>query len=139
MTHAADLLVRMAGLLRPGSEWAGIDPAPVFDPDPRLGRVESQRLLREAPDGADEAVARAEALQPTLNAFTSIFHDAAAVPGPLAGLSFAVKDLFDVAGVVTLAGSIARKDDPPAAVDATAVARLRRDGALLVGATNMDE
>jgi AtzE family amidohydrolase len=61
------------------------------------------------------------------------------MPGPLAGLSFAVKDLFDVAGVVTLAGSIARKDDPPAASDATAVARLRRDGALLVGATNMDE
>ena len=46
---------------------------------------------------------------------------------------------FDVAGVVTLAGSIARKDDLPAAVDATAVARLRRDGALLLGATNMDE
>ena len=40
---------------------------------------------------------------------------------------------------MTLAGSIARKDDLPAAVDATAVARLRRDGALLLGATNMDE
>jgi AtzE family amidohydrolase len=51
----------------------------------------------------------------------------------------AVQDLFDVAGAVTLAGSRVRAGGPPAAEDATVVARLRRAGALLVGATNMDE
>jgi hypothetical protein len=70
MNHAADLLVRMAGLLRPGTDWAGIDPAPVFDPAPRLGRVESPRIPLVRPDGLDEALSRVETLQPELNAFT---------------------------------------------------------------------
>src|SRR5207244_3208037 len=60
-------------------------------------------------------------------------------PGPLAGVPVAVKDLFDVRGVVTLAGSVALAAGAPAAEDATAVGRLRRAGATLIGATNMDE
>jgi AtzE family amidohydrolase len=60
-------------------------------------------------------------------------------PGPLAGASFAVKNLFDVEGITTLAGSRIDADLPPAARDATLVARLESAGAVLIGALNMDE
>jgi AtzE family amidohydrolase len=60
-------------------------------------------------------------------------------PGALAGVPFAVKNLFDVAGSVTLAGSKINQDNPPADQDATAVAKLKQAGAILVGALNMDE
>ncbi|MBF2036969.1 MAG: AtzE family amidohydrolase, partial [Leptolyngbyaceae cyanobacterium T60_A2020_046] len=59
--------------------------------------------------------------------------------GPLAGVPFAVKNLFDIAGRVTVAGSRINRDNPPAATDATAIARLEAAGAILVGALNMDE
>lgn len=59
--------------------------------------------------------------------------------GPLAGVPFAVKNLFDIAGVTTRAGSKINRDNAPAARDATAVARLEAAGAVLVGACNMDE
>jgi aspartyl-tRNA(Asn)/glutamyl-tRNA(Gln) amidotransferase subunit A len=55
------------------------------------------------------------------------------------GLPVSVKDLFDVAGAVTCAGSALLADAPPAARDATAVARLRAAGAIIVGRTNMVE
>jgi amidase/aspartyl-tRNA(Asn)/glutamyl-tRNA(Gln) amidotransferase subunit A len=60
-------------------------------------------------------------------------------PGPLAGLAVSVKDLFDVAGEVTAAGSTILADAPAASVDAPAVARLRRAGAALIGRTHMSE
>ncbi len=60
-------------------------------------------------------------------------------PGPLAGVPFAVKNLFDIAGLTTLAGSKINAENPPATRDATAVARLKQAGAVLVGALNMDE
>ncbi len=53
--------------------------------------------------------------------------------------SFTAKNLFDVAGLTTLAGSKINAERPPAARDATVVARLRRAGAILLGALNMDE
>jgi Asp-tRNA(Asn)/Glu-tRNA(Gln) amidotransferase A subunit family amidase len=59
-------------------------------------------------------------------------------PGPLAGVPFAVKNLFD-AGVTTLAGSRINAERPPAQRDAAAVAALRRAGAVCVGCLNMDE
>ena len=59
--------------------------------------------------------------------------------GPLAGVPFAVKNLFDVAGLTTLAGSKIKADNPPALRDATAVTRLKQAGAVLVGTLNMDE
>lgn len=59
--------------------------------------------------------------------------------GPLAGVPFAVKNLFDVEGVVTLAGSKINRSYPPAGADATMVARLEAAGAVLVGALNMGE
>lgn len=58
---------------------------------------------------------------------------------PLAGLAVSVKDLFDVAGQRTTAGSVVLADAAPAAADCPAVVRLRRAGAALVGHTNMSE
>ncbi|MCF3648374.1 AtzE family amidohydrolase [Synoicihabitans lomoniglobus] len=60
-------------------------------------------------------------------------------PGPLAGVPYAVKNLFDLAGEVTVAGSKINRDDPPASRDATAVARLQAAGAVCLGALNMGE
>src|SRR5262249_32746294 len=90
---------------------------------------------------------------PALNAFTAVTEEralktAAALDaarqqgrplGPLAGVPFAVKNLFDVTGLPTLAGSKINRDHPPAARDATLIARLETAGAVLVGALNMGE
>ncbi len=62
-----------------------------------------------------------------------------AVPSPMAGIPFSIKDLCDVAGEITLAGSIVRQDAEPAARDAPVVARLRAAGAIIMGRTNMVE
>ena len=92
-------------------------------------------------------------LNPVLNAFTAVTAEramakaaeldaaiaAGAAPGPLAGVPFAVKNLIDVAGLPTLAGSKINRDDPPAAADAPLVRRLEAAGAILVGALNMGE
>ncbi len=89
----------------------------------------------------------------TLNAFTSTLDERALAratsidaqvaagtdPGPLAGVPFAAKNLFDVAGSVTRAGATVTARDPPAARDADAIAALERAGAILIGLTNMDE
>jgi aspartyl-tRNA(Asn)/glutamyl-tRNA(Gln) amidotransferase subunit A len=58
---------------------------------------------------------------------------------PLEGVAVSVKDLFDVAGQVTTAGSTALRAAQPAVRDATAVSRLRAAGAILIGRTNMTE
>lgn len=79
----------------------------------------------------NRALARAEAMD------ESIAHGGK--PGPLAGVPFAVKNLFDVKDVVTRAGSKINRDNPPASQDATLVTRLEAAGAILVGATNMGE
>lgn len=64
---------------------------------------------------------------------------AAAPTGALAGLPVSVKDLYDIAGQVTSAGSVVLADRPPATADAPAVARLRAAGAALIGRTQMTE
>src|SRR5450830_1201190 len=61
------------------------------------------------------------------------------VPSLLAGLPVSIKDLFDVQGEVTSAGSKALANAPAAKNDAPAVARLRHAGAILLGRTNMSE
>lgn len=58
---------------------------------------------------------------------------------PLAGLPYAVKNLFDIEGITTRAGSKVREGEPPAATDAVLVQRMRDAGAVLLGALNMDE
>jgi len=59
--------------------------------------------------------------------------------GPLDGVLVSIKDLFDLAGEVTTAGSAVRRSALPAARDAPVMAALRRAGAVLVGRTNMSE
>ncbi|MFQ6550345.1 AtzE family amidohydrolase [Aestuariibius sp. 2305UL40-4] len=60
-------------------------------------------------------------------------------PGPLAGVPFAVKNLFDVAGQITRAGSRATGRNAPADRDAFAIRSLEAAGAILIASTNMDE
>jgi aspartyl-tRNA(Asn)/glutamyl-tRNA(Gln) amidotransferase subunit A len=86
-------------------------------------------------------------------AFVKVYHEAARaaadaqdrlreagyVASPLAGLPVSIKDLFDVAGERTLAGSRALDDATPAKSDAPIVARLKAAGAVIIGRTNMTE
>jgi aspartyl-tRNA(Asn)/glutamyl-tRNA(Gln) amidotransferase subunit A len=62
-----------------------------------------------------------------------------AAPSPFAGIPVSIKDLFDIKGQVTRAGSRALDDSAPAEADASAVARLRRAGFIVIGRTNMTE
>jgi aspartyl-tRNA(Asn)/glutamyl-tRNA(Gln) amidotransferase subunit A len=62
-----------------------------------------------------------------------------AAPSPFAGIPVSVKDLFDIKGQVTRAGSRALEDSAPADADAPVVARLRRAGFVVIGRTNMTE
>jgi aspartyl-tRNA(Asn)/glutamyl-tRNA(Gln) amidotransferase subunit A len=101
----------------------------------------------------DAALARVAKDDRVLNAFTAVVAararakaktvDAARAAsrplGPLAGVPFAVKNLFDIEGLPTLAGSKINRDRAPAARDATLIARLEAQGAVLVGALNMGE
>jgi len=105
----------------------------------RLTEIALDRIAEPAGQGAttflqvdaSAALAAAEACDALRQAGT--------VLSPLMGLPVSVKDLFDIAGQVTRAGSLALGDAPPAAADAVAVARLRRAGAVLIGRTNMSE
>ena len=62
-----------------------------------------------------------------------------AAPSAFAGIPVSIKDLFDIRGQVTRAGSRALEDSPPAEADAPVVARLRRAGFVVIGRTNMTE
>ena len=62
-----------------------------------------------------------------------------AAPSPFAGIPVSIKDLFDIRGQVTRAGSRALEDSAPAEADAAVVARLRRAGFVVIGRTNMTE
>jgi aspartyl-tRNA(Asn)/glutamyl-tRNA(Gln) amidotransferase subunit A len=64
---------------------------------------------------------------------------AKAAPSRFAGIPISIKDLFDIRGQVTRAGSRALDDSPPADMDAPVVARLRRSGFIVIGRTNMTE
>ena len=71
------------------------------------------------------------------------FHDRSRQHGaavtPFAGIPVSIKDLFDIAGDVTMAGSIALRDAAPVTRDAIAVARLKATGFIPIGRTNMTE
>jgi AtzE family amidohydrolase len=99
------------------------------------------------------AVERIDATDARVNAFTERTIDRARAEAdaidakrargevlpPLAGLPYAVKNLFDIQGLTTLAGSKVNRDLPAARSDAVLVQRLKAAGAVLVGALNMDE
>ncbi|MFC7397061.1 amidase [Chelatococcus sp. GCM10030263] len=115
--------------------------------DLATGRTTSRQLVEEClariadPAGegaraflkvnAEGARAAAEAMD--------LLRAANAAPSPFAGIPISVKDLFDVAGEVTTAGSRVLAGNPPAERDAAAIARLRRAGFVLIGRTNMTE
>ena len=101
---------------------------------------------------AEASLARIAATDGRVNAFTGLVREralarAAALDAggaematlPLLGVPFAVKNLFDIAGLRTLAGSKIERDSAPASADGVLVQRLEAAGAVLVGALNMDE
>ena len=104
-------------------------------------------------DATEAALARIKQHDGILNSFTDVTADRARAKaraidadiaagkdvGPLAGVPFAVKNLFDVAGLPTRAGSKINRDRVPAARDATLIERMEAAGAVLVGALNMGE
>jgi AtzE family amidohydrolase len=108
---------------------------------------------RGAVEVVREALAGIAARNNAINAFTTVTEDralaeAAAVdanrasgrdPGPLAGVPFAVKNLYDIGGVATIAGSQIDREREPASRDASLVRQLVERGAVLVGTLNMDE
>ena len=115
--------------------------------DLAAGRTTSRALVERALARIEDAAGEGK------RAFVKVWRDqalaaadasdrlrkAGIVPSPLAGLPISVKNLCDVVGETTLAGSIALRDAPKAAADAPVVARLRAAGAVLVGSTNMSE
>ena len=101
----------------------------------------------------ESCISRIEATDARINAVTDktlsrAFAEADAVDarrakghalGPLAGVPYAVKNLFDIEGLVTLAGSVVNRSQAPATKDAFLVSQMKAAGAVLVGALNMDE
>jgi len=101
----------------------------------------------------EAALLRIRERDPLLNSFTTIAEDRALAtaqaidralaagkpPAPLAGVPFAVKNLFDIKNIPTLAGSKINRESPPASRDAALIERLEAAGAVLVGALNMGE
>ncbi len=104
-------------------------------------------------EATEAALARIAKHDGVLNSFTDVTADRARVKaravdaaiaagqkvGPLAGVPFAVKNLFDVKGLPTRAGSKINRDLKPSSRDATLIERLEAQGAVLVGALNMGE
>lgn len=112
----------------------------------------SSRKLRAA-DVVDATLAKIASINPRLNAFTDVVADRAKLRahkidqaiaagldiGPLTGVPFAVKNLFDIEGLPTRAGSKINRDRTPATRDAALIERMEAAGAVLVGALNMGE
>lgn len=115
--------------------------------DLAAGRTSSRALTQacldriDAPEGEGRktflhvdkvaALAQADAMD--------LLRSSRAAPSPYAGIPISIKDLFDIAGQVTRAGSTALANRPAATQDAAAVARLRSAGFVLIGRTNMTE
>lgn len=100
----------------------------------RAGRLNATELLDES-----LAAARSAACEHAFLRHFTAPASLAAPDTPLGGLAISVKDLFDVAGQPTTAGSKVLADAAPAQADCPAVARLRAAGATLVGHTNLSE
>lgn len=101
---------------------------------------------------ATHALQTVEKLDPQINAFTDVTADRALSEAravdeaiardeelPLAGVPYAVKNLFDMEGVTTCAGSKINRENPPATADATLISKLKAAGAILIGGLNMGE
>ncbi|AMV41876.1 amidase [Paraburkholderia caribensis] len=115
--------------------------------DLAAGRTTSRALVEAALERIADPAGQGAAVFVRVNAgnarATADAHDrlraAGTVLSPLAGIPVSVKDLFDIEGQVTRAGSKVLADAAPATSDAPVVARLKRAGAVIVGRTNMSE
>jgi aspartyl-tRNA(Asn)/glutamyl-tRNA(Gln) amidotransferase subunit A len=115
--------------------------------DLESGRTSARKLVEEClakiADPAGEGVRAFIHVdkQAAIEAADAMDHlrKANAAPSPYAGIPVSVKDLFDIKGQVTRAGSRALEDSAPAEADAPVVARLRRAGFIVIGRTNMTE
>src|ERR1700744_5642830 len=115
--------------------------------DLEAGRTTARKLVEECiariadPAGEGQRAFIHVDKEAALEAADAMDHlrKANAVPSRFAGIPVSVKDLFDIKGQVTRAGSRALEDSAPATADAPVVARLRRAGLIVVGRTNMTE
>ncbi len=105
----------------------------------RSAETDSTTEIERAIDIAQSAPCKHVFLLATFNEARAIARRPQVEKTPLAGLAVSVKDLFDVAGQTTTAGSVALQDAAAAQQDSPAVARLRRAGAAFMGRTNMVE
>lgn len=109
------------------------------------GSVTAAEALRSAIEAGDSPacrhafIRRFDATAQTTAQLVDRAREAGLTLPALAGMPVSVKDLFDVAGQATTAGSRVLSNAAPAARDSTCVARLRAAGAVLVGHTNMSE
>ncbi len=122
-------------------------PLHALSADLATGKITSEKLTRECLEKIAEPSGEGQ------RAFIKVYAESAIacarvsdaqrahglVASPLAGIPISIKDLFDVVGDITRAGSIILQDAPPAARDAPAIARLRAAGAVIIGRTNMTE
>jgi 1-carboxybiuret hydrolase len=147
--------LKAAGNKATGTEPAGADPREVAGPWSSAAEIAAAVAsgTASAVAVAETALARIAAENPQINAFTQVtaeraIREAAAVDaaradgrplGPLAGVPYAVKDLFDVEGLPTRAGARINRERAPASEDATLVARMRAAGAVLLGTLHMGE
>ena len=117
---------------------------PISKPIPALARTSRRALMEACLDAAQKTTSVFTGLYPDAARAAAIHADAMRSAGieplsPLAGLPVSVKDLVDIAGEPTLAGSIVLKNAAPALADAPVVRRLRAAGAAILGKTNMTE
>jgi len=115
--------------------------------DLAAGRTSSRTLTEEALDRIGDA--KGEGKRAFIKVYktqalaaadaSDVLRKAGIVASPLSGIPVSIKNLCDVAGEITLSGSRALDDAPPAEEDAPVVARLRAAGAVIVGSTNMSE
>ena len=120
---------------------------PDLSRDLASGKITSEQLVRACLENVDDPNREGA------RAFIKVYADTALadarasdaarkagrVASPLAGIPLSIKDLFDIRGEVTCAGSILLKDTAPATADAPAIARLKAAGMILIGRTNMTE
>jgi aspartyl-tRNA(Asn)/glutamyl-tRNA(Gln) amidotransferase subunit A len=115
--------------------------------DLAAGRTTSRTLTEEALDRIGDA--KGEGKRAFIKVYktqalaaadaSDVLRKAGIVASPLSGIPVSIKNLCNVAGEITLSGSRALDDAPPAEEDAPVVARLRAAGAVIVGSTNMSE
>lgn len=110
------------------------------------GRTTSRALVEECleniADGAEGERAFRRVDHAKVRAWADAvdaLREAGVEPTPFAGIPVSVKDLYDVRGEVTAAGSAILQDAPPASADAPCIARLRAAGFVFIGRTNMVE